>query len=468
MKRAAIIIIFLSAIFVRFYNFPVWLGFDYDQEINANIAKEIVVNHKLTLIGPETSVGGMYVGPIYNYISALFFFLGRMNPESVIFLNLLVSLGTGIFCYLLAKEIFQKNAAGLFAVIIYAFSQTMIEFDRVTWNPMPMVFATLGLFYFLLRYLRERQFWQLVTAVTFVGISLQLHFTSLFLVVFFFLVLTVFGGRKFWASLPNIGSVVLVLMIFLLPLILFDLRHELLNSRHFLQFLLSGQSSQTVNNRLAFMMRIPLIFVSFFRATFFKQPNGILDLSSGVVLLGFLHTLFLAFHKEESLPLKLTGLLFLIYLLGLSFYHGSLPSQYFLPIFGLFIILSAGFLASLWARNNMGKLVTVAFLTVFIMINLPPVLHSENGLSLRRKRQAVDFIVADAGQQKFRVEFITAPGLKTGYNYLFWLRGQKDIEEVKTKNQRLYKIVAPYNLVSGNELSTAFGAIGVIKPPERL
>jgi hypothetical protein len=67
-----LIIIFLAvAIFLRFYNLKNSLMFQGDQGRDAIVVSRIFREGDLVFIGPVTSVGNMYLGPLYHYFDAL-------------------------------------------------------------------------------------------------------------------------------------------------------------------------------------------------------------------------------------------------------------------------------------------------------------------------------------------------------------------------------------------------------------
>ena len=100
---------------------------------------------------------------------------------------------------------------------------------------------------------------------------------------------------------------------------------------------------------------------------------------------------------------------------------------------------------------------------MFFILNVPAILRTEIGLSLANKKQAVSYIVNDASAKSFKVDFITSPGLKTGFKYLFWFNGKDLVEDMHVKTDITYKIIIPYGLVKEKDLVAKFGGIGIMK-----
>ena len=97
---ALIIFLALFPRSVEVFNHNPIFGFDQGREMLA--AKNIVVNHKLTLIGTEVGAGsagisGVFHGPIYYYMLAVPFILFNGDPASMVSLMLLFGLLTILF-----------------------------------------------------------------------------------------------------------------------------------------------------------------------------------------------------------------------------------------------------------------------------------------------------------------------------------------------------------------------------------
>ncbi|HOZ80653.1 MAG TPA: hypothetical protein PK370_00335, partial [Candidatus Woesebacteria bacterium] len=63
-----LIVIWLAALFVRFYRQDQLLGFYYDQGRDAKMAHDIITLTNLPTIGPTTGIQGLYLGPFWYYL----------------------------------------------------------------------------------------------------------------------------------------------------------------------------------------------------------------------------------------------------------------------------------------------------------------------------------------------------------------------------------------------------------------
>ncbi len=69
-SKAILIFILLLGIFFRIYKLEIFYPWGHDQDLFAWIAKDIIVDHHFRLIGQETSITGLFIGPIFYYLIA--------------------------------------------------------------------------------------------------------------------------------------------------------------------------------------------------------------------------------------------------------------------------------------------------------------------------------------------------------------------------------------------------------------
>ena len=269
----------------------------------------------------------MFVGPFFNYVIAIFFALGSMNPQTGIVINIILSTITIYTVFFVGKKIFGLKSA-IIAAIIYAFSFNLTSFDRVLWNPTPIPLISLLNFFFLWQYIHYRKKWQLIGFLSMLGLMFHLHFTAIFIAFFDVAALIFFGKKIFWKKVENCLLAILVLFPFFLPLIVFDLRHDFLNFTHFINFFFHSGTGTITFSILRFSKLLAII-VEFTRAVFTNDPNFLLDLIIGATLI---LSIFYGFKKGTKFNLffKLAILEISALILPLSFYQGTLPAHYFL------------------------------------------------------------------------------------------------------------------------------------------
>lgn len=454
-KLLAFLLIFLS-LFAKFWNFESWYGFDYDQEINALIAKRILYDGKHTLIGPETSTGGMFVGSYYNYIIAFFYWIGNYNPMSTIWLNILISLGTLVFLFKILSE-YVSFKAGAIGIVIYGFSAMLSIYDRVSWNPTPIPLVSAITIYTFLKIYVEKKYNYFLVISFMTGFMFHLHFTAFLFVTFVLLATTPKIKYLFHNFYILCGSLILFTLN-LLPLIIFDFRHEGQNIQHFLDFVLTNKQ-----NNIALFAKLSRpweVTITFFRAIFHNTPNKILDLMSFILLLS---SLMIAIFRKDVL-LRLLFLQIGVAIIFLSFYSGPIPSQYMLYVFpGYVIIVSKLFLFFKYLKTPFRSMIMIGLILYFFVVNSLLFPSNNNGLSLSSKLDTAKFVADKLNKDNLRLEFITDLGLNTGFNYLFWYVDKELSASLDTnRNINSIKIVIPSHIVESIEIKKQFGSLGIV------
>ena len=68
------------AFLIRVYRLDELLGFYFDQGRDALTIRDLIVNHKLFLIGPTTGIEGIFLGPLYYFTLLPWYWLGSGDP----------------------------------------------------------------------------------------------------------------------------------------------------------------------------------------------------------------------------------------------------------------------------------------------------------------------------------------------------------------------------------------------------
>src|SRR3989344_2702140 len=174
------IIILLIASFMRLYRIADYMTFLGDEGRDAMVAREILSGN-LTLLGPRASAGDFFLGPIYYYMIAPFLYITRFDPVGPAIMVALFGIATVALLYIFAKKYFGIKAA-IISSLLYAVSPLVIAYSRSSWNPNPMPFFSLLTFYFLAKALEKRKSKLFIAAGFLIGIMMQLHYLTVFLI----------------------------------------------------------------------------------------------------------------------------------------------------------------------------------------------------------------------------------------------------------------------------------------------
>jgi len=89
--------IVLLAAFFRLYRVSEYMTFLGDEGRDVIIVRRLLTNFDPILIGPGTSIGNMYLGPIYYYLMAPFLLLANFSPVGPAVFIALLGVATCVF-----------------------------------------------------------------------------------------------------------------------------------------------------------------------------------------------------------------------------------------------------------------------------------------------------------------------------------------------------------------------------------
>src|SRR3989344_1341171 len=101
-----ILFVIMPAAYMRLYRISEYLTFLGDEGRDVLVVKRMLIDGKFTLLGPITSVGSIYMGPVYYYLMAPFLYLWNFDPTGPTVLVALLSLATVFLIYLIGEEFF--------------------------------------------------------------------------------------------------------------------------------------------------------------------------------------------------------------------------------------------------------------------------------------------------------------------------------------------------------------------------
>ncbi|MBI4099614.1 glycosyltransferase family 39 protein [Candidatus Microgenomates bacterium] len=426
---AAIIIL---SLILRLYALEKRASFDFDQETAAWWVKNLIVDHKFSLIGQEISTGGVFVGPFYFYLLAPFYLLTNLYPLGGNLFVALIALATMIAIYRLAKQVFGANSA-IIAVFLYAVHPGIIRSDLAVAPSNLVAFLSATTAYLLTK--PKRSFIDFALLGTILGLTFSVHPTATLLLPIC-LAYYLFTKQKF--DLKKALLVILPVFLLVSPLVLFELRHNFLMVHNALTTLASGR-----NDPLS-MINLLLVY---WAGTLVSNDNVLVKIPL------FLLAIWV-FFKARGPILKLW---ILTPLLAAVLYSRHVPEYYFLLTLPVTLVYTIGFL--LKGRTKRVLLVTIILASVFlgVVAGLSP----GNQLGLYYKNEAVKYIVKEAAGRPFTVYYSNEPGEAFGFDYLFWWHKAVPVDKMPKK----FLIVVPISSRIYNP-SVDFGRIKVVILPE--
>lgn len=260
-------LIILLGAFLRFWKIEEWQYFSYDQARDYLIIKRIILDHKLTLVGPTVLAPGVYLPPFYYYSLIPVLLISEFHlvgPD--VYTAFLGTMSILIF-FLLVKDLFGKKPA-LLSSLIFSLNPYLIHSSRHAWNPNTIYFFTLLFALSFERYLFDRKRNCLILASFCLSWAINLHYTALMLLpLLIFLWIKEFNQEKLSRQLLLSWF---IFLFFISPIFLFELRHNFPNTKGILTFF-RGQSNnmsfwrilrQRILKMLVDWIKMPLVFFS--------------------------------------------------------------------------------------------------------------------------------------------------------------------------------------------------------------
>lgn len=425
MSKKVLVIIFAVATFLRLYRLPEFMTYLGDQGRDAIIIKRILRFEHFPAIGPSTSYGQVYLGPFYYYFIAPWLGLFQFDPAGlgygVAFFSVLYVFAN----YVIVKELFGKSAA-MISTIMLAFSITMIEAARFSWNPNLLSFTTLLTFYAVIKAIQTKKRLFFILAGVFLSMCIQLHYLSLFFIpsIALYLCFALIKARKDMSELlKKYLLFILSFTAFSFPLIIFDLRHQFLNYRNFIKLL--TQSSQAHANKFEILLGT---FHDLNRFTFNVE---ILSIFTSLLFFGLLYCLYVEWKKKSVFGVIIG--LFVINLLVFTSYSGPRFPHYFgtlLPMYFIIIGIIVSKIPNLFSKK-IGYAIVATIIILYVAANASGY-YFISGIASNQETQAKQVaqkIYDGIGNNSYRLTALPERYSDTTYRYFLELWGKRAIEK---------------------------------------
>lgn len=237
-------IIILFAIFLRFYRLSDLAVFLADQASDSSAVLNML-GGKLTLLGPISSVGGFFNGPIVYYLMLPFYWFFKGDPIAGTFFQATLSVAAIPLIYLLGKKI-KNNQVGLLSAFFFSLSPLMVDYSRAAFNSYPAVFFS-TLILFMINVINRFSALKVIFLGILIGFIIQMHYLTIS-----FVILTSFYPIFFQRNLLSAKyyfSLLIGIIIGLSPFLLFEARHQFLNTHLIFKYFISqNKTSKSILN----------------------------------------------------------------------------------------------------------------------------------------------------------------------------------------------------------------------------
>ncbi len=340
-KHKALVLILAVSLFIRVYRLPGYMEFLGDQGRDVLIVRRFLKQGDLMFIGPQTSIGNMYLGPWYYYLIAPSLVLTNFNPVGPAFFNSLIGVASVWLVWLAAKQMFNQKV-GLISAVLAAFSPVLIKYSTFSWNPNILPFFSVLSIWFLWRVWQKNDYKSLIWLTISLVMVLNSHYLGLLLFPVVGVIILVkihklikqskieetrnFLKFGFWGF-----GVFLLLMS---PLVIFDIKHNFSNYLAFKEFFTVRQTTVDLKFYKGFT-DLPVI-VNQFLSQFVVNTDQVAWIYLVTILVLIIAGLW-KYRKNKSTWL-IAGWL-VIGLVGLSNYKQHIYAHYYLFLYPSVAIL---------------------------------------------------------------------------------------------------------------------------------
>lgn len=417
-----VILIFFLSLIIRLIKIQDYLFFGFEQGRDLQIIQKIYQFKDFVLVGPSTSIGGVFHGPWYYYLLSIPLGLSSGNPVAAGVFLIILGAFVPVVIYFLAKDIFNSKTWGLITGILSIFSYEYVLYSRWLSNVSPAPLCIALAFLMLWKYLKSKMQKYFLLFILFAGISILFQMILIIQFVFVLIILTIFKQLKMPSLKAGIFSLALLFILFS-PLILFDYRNGHITFNSLVNFIQGEESkSHSISpgglmvylDQMKNHLELSLVNVSLFPL----QVLILISMGIGIIL---------SYRINNIQPI-----IFLVswILMGLPLILISPGNpQYYVGIGLGWILLFVLTLKAFWESKNLKitaiLLVGVFFLGMFLTVsnlfqNKEVFFRTiQDDLNYADQRRVLDFVHNDSKSQPYRFLSFTIPSLQPeGWDYL--------------------------------------------------
>ena len=414
-----------------------------DQGRDVTIIKDFLQHGNLFFIGPQTSIGNMYLGPYFYYLIAPSLFLSNYNPVGPAIFIAFLSVATVFLIYFVGNRWFSRSV-GLISAFLFAISPVVIKYSNFIWNPNVMPFFSLLFVYFFFESFRSKKYHLFLYASLSFVMVINSHYLGLALLpftgLFWLYNLIKFIKTKSKQLKPFLKYTFLAAFIFILsltPQILFDIKHDGQNSKALLTFFTYRETTVNIKAYKA-IPEMPALFNQINTDLLAGRNETVGLIISIVFIIGLLPLIF-KLNKQKNSSL----IIFFWYLSGLvalALYKQHVYAHYFAFLFPAVFIL-AGFLI------NKFKLIGIPFLILITVVSFieNPFRYQPNN-QLKTVNQIADLIIINSDNQDFNFALLAKQNYDPPYRYVLGNKQAKIVNLPDNMTEQLFVVCEPFQI----------------------
>lgn len=399
--------------------------FTMDNARDAIDVREMVVLHKLRLIGPTSGIEGLYDGPAWYYFIAIGFLFTGGNPYASVLLMVLLWVIGGYYLLKITSRF------GLLPMVtvgsIWVASDYVVLANRYAFNPNPLLLLMPVFIYWMEHYLKKNSLIGsfLIWFLTGLFFNFEMAFGIFMPLVILFAIFTT--GKACFLKTKNfwIGWAVFILL--LLPQIIFNFKHNSLLVNSLLTYIHQGATQSNILLRAIFLLNS---YKSVLTATMMNF-SWLVNLSLLIILLT---SALLVKGRRRDDVIFISASLLLIPFVGYLFLHINVMPWHLGGAMVATLVLLAYALSFLRELSQRLGLLVSGFCVLIILLsiinldipkNVPKHPTSSDESSLHNELLTIDYVYKNTSGKNFKVYTYLPSVIDYPSQYLFWWYGQK-------------------------------------------
>lgn len=359
----AVLAVLVFATIIRFWGYEHRFLLGSDSARDALVAREMISQHKLPLIGSFSSAGPFTFGPWWYWFVAI---TTLVWPTSVITPWVFTTFSTLVAIYFLylAGKYLGGFKTGIFAAVLASIAPASLAFSaNLTQHTLAGVFSAISIWAFLYT-LKEKTWKAFFILGASLGMAINMHYQALGLLPLFSIV--------FWVRPISIKKILLMGLGFgltFIPLLIFDIQNNWLNIRGLINFYTTRQYTFNAPNRwLTYVLEFwPIFWAKLIGGS---QTHGFIWIGIATLTMAWL-----IIKRQMSRPVFAFLACFTLSFIMLRYFRGDRLDSYLLFMHP-FIVLTSALALGVIARFN--KWLALVGLFVIMFISWPQVLGQIN------------------------------------------------------------------------------------------
>lgn len=416
-----IVLIFLLAFFVRTIKIQDYLFFGFEQGRDLQVIQKIYQLKDFVLVGPSTSIGGLFHGVWYYYLLSVPLGITSGNPLSASFVLIILGSLMPLVIYFLAWDIFRSRLWGGLAAFVAIFSYEYTLYSRWLSNVSPAPLFIALAFLMLWKYCQKNSGKYFFWFVVFSGLAVLFQMMLLAQFVMVFILLLALKQFKL-PSLKIWGFSFFAIIVLFGPLIIFNIRNQYISFYSLVSFAGNsgaGESGNLANSFSAYFSQMK----SHFQSSLIN-----LDIILAQTLAFFLIILGIILGFKENKKRLIFVLCWILMSLPVIFISPGNP-QYYVGV-GIGWILLFTFVIQFFWRSNRFKFISVILMGLFLagifttlnnlFLNKDVFFRTiQDDLNYADQRRVLEFVHNDSAGRPYRFISFTIPSLQPeGWDYL--------------------------------------------------